>query len=404
MTDKPLKGIKVCDYGQHGAGSACGKVLADWGADVIKVEPFWGCPSRYAGVIVGLNTEAGENAHFEMLNSGKRSIAINLKDPEGLEILNRIIAESNIFFSNYRLRALQKFGLDYETLSAKYPALIWGHINGFGTEGPMREEPGFDNASYWAYSGLILDPVNPDAVPKGGVFGGGDVMTGYVLASSMAACLYQQATQGKGQAVYTSLYGVGCWQDSCLIQGAASGRVASGKLGPLDGYKASKDRVWFTLGIMDYKKIGPKLAKLIGHEEYAEVFSSRERLLEQSEHIRKLIDDYFAGLCWDELDARLKGIDIVHCRVQRPAEVAEDRQAKANGYVWDYSLRDGKKAVMVSTPVKFGRQEIIETANAPMIGENTTEVLRELNYSEEEIKSLFEKKAVKEEHYYYSGN
>ena len=138
MPDRPLKGIIVCDYGQHGAGSACGKVLADWGAEVIKVEPIWGDPSRSTGAMLGLRADEQENPHFELINSGKKSIAIDLKTEEGREIMDRLIAGSNIFFSNYRLRSLKKYGLDYETLSAKYPSLIWGHINGYGVAGWRR--------------------------------------------------------------------------------------------------------------------------------------------------------------------------------------------------------------------------------------------------------------------------
>lgn len=390
MTDKPLHGVIVCDYGQHGAGSACGRVLADWGAEVIKVEPVWGDPSHMSGRMIGLPVDEECNPHYELINGGKKSIAVNLKTPQGMEIMDKIIARSNIFFSNYRLASLRKFGLDYETLSAKYPKLIWGHLSGFGTQGPMGAAPGFDNASYWAYGGLLLDANKPNMEPKTNPFGGGDVMTGYVLASSMAACLYQQAVAGKGQSVYTSLYGTGCWQDACVIQGAADGGMKNTtKPGPLDGFKKSADDVWFTLGIMDYAKIGPRLAKLMGREDWQELFAFREKLVGCKEQVQPELDDFFGRHSWAQLDEMLGSIDIVRCRVNRPGEVASDPQAIANGFVSDYTLPNGTHTTMVSTPVKFGREETIQTTPAPYVGEQTTEILTWLGYDPSAVEQLF---------------
>lgn len=398
MPDKPLKGVVVCEYGQHGAGSACGKVLADWGADVVKVEPLWGCPSRMSGAMVGLSTKPDENAHFELINSGKRSIALNFKTKEGLEVMDKLIARSNIFCSNYRLGSLKKYGLDYETLSQKYPSLIWGHLSGYGPVGPKSGDPGYDNVSYWASSGLIMDPVDPNARPRGHAFGGGDVMTGFVLASSLAACLYQQATTGRGQSVYTSLFGAGIWQDSCVIQAAAEGNFGKSERDPYGYYRQCKDGVWFTMGLMDFPKYGPLMARLVGREDLTEVLSSRALTSQHREELCRIYDEFFARYTWAEVDEMLTAIDMVHNKVQRPGELAHDPQARANGYVWEHELRGGKKTTMVSTPVKFGRSEPIETTFAPLIGEHTTQILQELGYAQDEIDQLFAAGAVKEDH------
>lgn len=398
MPDKPLKGVVVCDYGQHGAGSACGKVLADWGADVIKVEPFWGCPSRMSGAMVGLSTEPDENAHFELINSGKRSISINFKTKEGLEIMDRLIARSNIFFSNYRLNSLRKYGLDYETLSQKYPRLIWGHLSGYGPNGPKSGDPGYDNVSYWASSGLIMDPVDPNAQPGRSAFGGGDMMTGFVLAASLAACLYQQAVTGKGQSVYTSLFGTGIWQDSCVIQAAGASTFGKGERDPYGYFRQCKDGAWFTMGLMDFPKYGPLMARLIGREDLTEILSSRSLTSQHREELSQLYDEFFARYTWDEVDRMLTDIDMVHNKVQRPDELPRDPQALANGYVWEHTLRNGKKTTMVSTPVKFGQSEPIENGFAPLLGEHTTQVLQELGYTQEQIDGLFAAGTVKQTH------
>lgn len=124
MTDQPLKGVVVVDFGIHGAGSACGKVLADWGADVIKVESLSGDVCRFSGAQLNLPTTEDDNIHWEMLNGNKRSITIDMKTPEGREIMERLLAKANIFFANMRMRAIEKFGLDYESMSQRHPHII----------------------------------------------------------------------------------------------------------------------------------------------------------------------------------------------------------------------------------------------------------------------------------------
>lgn len=390
MEHKPLHGIVVCDFGLHGAGSTCGKVLADWGADVIKVEPLWGCPSRGAGAMLGLSVEEDNNPHTELVNSGKRSISVDMKSPAGREILDRLVAKSHIFFSNYRLKTLEKFGLDYETLSAKYPRLIWGHLNGYGPEGPLKEAPGFDSASYWSYGGLFLAPEDQYASLGRAPFGGGDVMAGMSLASGLAACLYQQAVTGRGQCVYTSLYANGCWQNSCTIQADAAhpGQPPEQRSNALSCFYRCGDGTWFTVTTMDYAKQGPLYAEMIGRPELADTLANLDAIMPRNAELTGLIQDFFLQHTWPEADALLNARDLVHCKVQRPYEVASDPQALENGYVYPVTLRSGETTMVVSTPVQFGRRREVNHKMAPRVGEHTRQVLDELGYSPEEVEQM----------------
>lgn len=401
MNDKPLSGIVVCDFGQHGAGSSCGKNLADWGATVIKVEPFRGCGSRAAGRGLGLNIDPSENIHHEMINSGKRGIAVDVKTQEGAAIIDRLLTRSHIFFSNYRLGSLKKLGLDYETLSAKYPRLICGYLTAYGPEGPKANDPGFDSAAYWAYSGMTLDCGTEEDGPIITPFGGGDMVTGLTMAAGLAACLYKQAVTGKGESVYTSLYGTGCWQASCMIQAAAAGAItyphSKKKLGiPTSGNFRSQDGEWFNAAVMDYKRQGPLIAKMVGRDDLQEVFSSPADMEQNREEYMEIMRSFYSERTWEEIDRLLTEIDVVHSRLQKAKDVYTDPQALQNHYIYDITTRNGKTAPIVSTPVQFGDRKPLPFKSAPLIGEHTREILAELDFSQEEIETFFENKAVME--------
>ena len=399
MSDKPLAGIRVCDFGQHGAGSACGKVLADWGADVIKIEAARGCGSRNAGKSLNLDVSAGENIHHDMINGGKRNISINVKTEEGMEILHRIIAKSDIFFSNYRKQSLKKLGLDYETLSQKYPRLICGYLNAYGPDGEMAESPGFDSAAYWAASGITLDCGSAENGPIYTPFGGGDMVTGFTLASGLAACLYKQATTGKGQSVYTSLYGSGIWQASCMIQAAAAGTMTYPRSiknigSPISNTFMSKDGRRFVTGTMDISRQGPKMASMIGRPDLAEILADKEKTNEHAEEIHKLFKDFYLQHTYEEIDALLNDVDMVHNPLLHAKEVYQNKQARDNHYVSEYRTRNGKTMPMVHTPVQFGDRSFDMAPFAPLIGENTVEILKEFSYSDEEINAFLNQNIV----------
>lgn len=401
MTDLPLKGILVIDFGIHGAGSACGKVLADWGADVIKVESLTGDVCRSSGAQLNLPITEEDNIHFEMLNGNKRSIAVNMKTPEGREIMERLLAKANIFFTNMRMKAIEKFGLDYESMSQRHPHIIWGHLSGFGTDGPQARDPGFDVVSYWARSGLLIDFTEKGSAPNTAPFGVGDLNVGAMLAGGMAACLYQQAKTGKGQKVMNSLYGHAIWTAGCLVQSTAHGdqfpKSRKQALSPfINSFQCSDE--WFFTAVMDYTGKFPMLCKIIGREDLATDarFSTLSEAQKNKQELISIFDQWFIQHTWSEVDALLSEADIAHSKICHFADVANDAQARACNYVYDFETRTGTTELTVSSPIKFGRNDAIMHKNAPLLGEQTEEILREFGYSEEEIAALESKQAVKQ--------
>lgn len=399
MMDQPLKGVIVIDFGIHGAGSACGKTLADWGADVIKVESPAGDASRNSGAQLGLPVTEEDNIHFEMINANKRSIVINMKTDEGKAVMERLLARANIFFSNMRMGALTKMGLDYETMSQRHPHIIWGHLSGYGVNGPRALEPGFDVVSYWASSGLLMDLTEDGYAPNTSPFGIGDFAVGAMLAGALASCLYQQAKTGRGEKVMNSLFGHAVWTAGCLMQSTSRGdhfpKSRKEAINPFSNSYHCSDE-WFFIAVMDHDGKFPKLCEMIGRPELASdpKFATLKAAKENERELVEIFDDYFAQHTWAEVDRMLSQYDIAHNRIAHFADLANDEQARANNYVYEFQGRGGRRDLVAATPVKFGSNDAPPHRNAPLLGENTVEVLREYGFGEGDIRDLLEKKVV----------
>ena len=171
---KPLAGVKVLELSTMMAAPCCGRYLADWGAEVIKVEPLTGEAGRLTGLTLRLRADEQQNPHADGKDGGKRSLPINMKDPRGVEIMDKLLSEANIFISNYRPKALTKLGLDYEQMSARHPHIIWGCLTGFGLEGPIANNPGYDTVAFWARSGAMIDLCDNGDIPLTPPFALGD--------------------------------------------------------------------------------------------------------------------------------------------------------------------------------------------------------------------------------------
>ncbi|MEL6986041.1 MAG: CoA transferase, partial [Actinomycetota bacterium] len=197
----PMHGVKVVEVGLWVAGPSCGGILADWGADVVKIEPLAGDPFRSLEWVYG----EGVNPPFELDNRGKRSVAIDITTEAGMSMVHRLVAEADVFLTNYRSGGLERLGLDHETLTAQYPELVYAHVSGYGMEGEERNRAAYDVGAWWGRAGLA-SAITPDDTdlpyPRGGM---GDHMTGLAAAGGVAAALFERSRTGKGQLVATSL-------------------------------------------------------------------------------------------------------------------------------------------------------------------------------------------------------
>lgn len=388
--NKPLAGVRVIDLTYFVAGPGTAKILADWGADVIKVEPSFGDPARKTGATMTMPIEDDNNPFYSLYNSNKRGLSINLKDPKGLELMEKLLASANAFVTSYRTGALKRLGLDYESMSQRHPHIVWGQINGFGDYGPAKDDPGFDTVAFWARSGAMIDiaemgqPINPP-------IGFGDATTSCSLAGGICAALFEQQRTGKGQKVMVSLFGQAIWNLSSLMASTQFSDVYPktrlNAISPvINSYKCADGR-WIFLSILEHERYFEALCKVIGREDLIddERYNTTLGGKKNAKELIAIIDEAFQCCTQDEWVKKLTQADIAHERIQHVVEVLDDAQALENKYIVEVEARNGDMVKTAMTPVKFGSIDPNLDCDAPFIGQHNREVFKELGYSDEEI-------------------
>lgn len=393
--NRPLQGIRVIDCTFFIAGPSCGKCLAEWGAEVIKIEPPTGDPAR--------SKRPGDqrNVIFENYNNSKKGVVINSKTPEGAKLMLELIATADVFLTSYRTKALVKLGLDYETLHQKFPRLVWAQVNGFGDEGPDADAPGFDTVAYWARSGLMNDFVekgSPVVIPPVAF---GDADAGSNLAGGIAAALYAREKTGVGDKVMISLYSQAIYNlGYALVQTQEGVKFPTTRKKPpfpLMNTFQCKDGRWIYVAILEHTRFYGVVMKLIGREDLVEDERFRElpQAIKNCPALTDILDEGFLKYTQAEWDDLLTKADIAHSTIRQTAEILEDAQAIENCYVQPFTYRDGSKGFQATGPIKFGTIDLDARTNAPRRGgEDTVEVLKTLNYSEAQIRDMAEKNIV----------
>ena len=380
----PLEGIKVVELGVWIAGPAAGGVLADWGADVIKIEPPAGDPARSFGKMLG--DDLPYNPVFELDNRGKRSIVLDLGTDDGHAAALELLDDADVFVTNVRRAALARRGLDDETLLARNPRLVYGHITGFGRDGPDADKAAFDIAAFWSRAGIAHLLTAPGAelpFQRGGM---GDHSTGATFAGGICAALLARERTGRGQLVSTSLYRQGVYTigfDLNTVLGwgrypAIGTRQTMGSPS-INNYRAGCGRHFWVVGL-EGDRHWPPLARLAGHPEWLDDprFATALDRARNATQLTALLDAAWATRTLDEwaplFDAEP---DMFWSRVQDPYEVVNDPTLRDAGGIVE--VPDGVATMpMIATPVDFHGTPWSPRAMAPELGQHTAEVLAAL--------------------------
>jgi crotonobetainyl-CoA:carnitine CoA-transferase CaiB-like acyl-CoA transferase len=268
----PLEGIKVIELGVWVAGPAAGGILADWGADVIKIEPPTGDPARTFGRMLGI--ESGESPPFDMDNRGKRSIVLDLATDDGRATALGMITTADVFLTNVRPGALRRFGLDFEAVAAANPRLVYGLITGYGESGPDADRAAYDVAAFWARAGLAHLLSRPGESPPFQRGGMGDHAAGMTLAAAVCAALVARGRTGSGQLVTTSLYRQGAYTvsfdlNTFLLTGLpiAIGQRESMGNPCMNNYVAGDGRRFWIVGLQGDRH-WPALCRAVGRPDW----------------------------------------------------------------------------------------------------------------------------------------
>jgi crotonobetainyl-CoA:carnitine CoA-transferase CaiB-like acyl-CoA transferase len=396
----PLKGIKVIEFAPWLAGPAAGAVLADWGANVIKIEDLkGGDPLRGLQTAIGIRVE-NWNPMFEVDNRNKRSIAMDVKKDRGRGLAYKLIRDADVFLSSYREAALERLKLDYETLSQLNPRLIYASASGYGRKGEERNKEGYDAIAYWARVGSMLELGEDDAPPVPLIPGMGDQPTGLALAGGIALALFVRERTGIAQRVDISLIASGIWMQSLNIATTQSGDYyrASRKRAPnplLLHYKA-KDGKYIMPFLLQPDRYWSDFCKAmeLEHLENAPRFSDWRARATNSAETVSILEEVFATKTLDEWVERFKEHNLIFDVPKTFSDVYDDPQVLANDYLVTLDHPQAGPIKLPASPLEFSKTPASVRTLAPQLGEHTEEILLETGCSWEQISELKDAKVI----------
>ena len=396
-----LDGVKVVELAEHGFVPSCGAILADWGADVVKIERPTGDPLRSV-MTAGLVVDTGDfNFLFELYNRNKRGITLDLRHEGGRAAFDRLIADADVLITSFLPTARTKLRVTPEDLWAVNPRLVYAKGHGQGQRGPDADLGGFDAISFWARGGvghILTAPGAPLVMPRGAF---GDAPSGAMLAGGVAAALFQRERTGKGSVVDVALLATAVWQLSTDLTSTAYLREEPAKLqagkalaNPMVGPFRSADDRWLMLNMLDDVRHWPPLCRALGFTDLVEdprfVDSDARRANAGELHAR--ITERIRSLPLTEVVAVLAAEDTLFATMATPLEVIDDPQIVANGYLAQHPTNP--RARLATAPMQFDDEMTEVTRAAPALGEHTDEVLREIGLHADDIAALRDEGAI----------
>jgi len=385
-----LRGVRVVELGMWVAAPGAGGLLADWGADVIKVEAPEGDPMRRLFALLAGHGQP-QSPPFDADNGGKRSVVLDLRTDDDRAAMATLLAGADVFLTNLRPQALAGMGLDPATVLAANPTLVYASITGFGLEGPDVDRAGYDIGAFWARSGVAhtMAPVGQSPFPLRGGFG--DHTTALATVAGIVAALFDRGRTGRGCVVEASLLRTGMW---CLGWDVAIqerfGKVVptaarADDPNPMAAAYCAGDGRWFWLLGVEADRLWPKLVAAMEHPEWLEVeaWSSARGRRKGSTELVATLDAAFAEHDRDELARRFDEHDVWWAPVNTLADLAGDPQVVASGGLVDVPAGEWSDAHRVAaSPISF-RDASMQRTDAPpkpppALGQHTSEILNEV--------------------------
>lgn len=381
-----LKGIKVVDLTHAWAGPSCTMLLGDMGAEVIKVESLTGDTFRVAG----------EGSMFVNINRNKRGISLNLKKREGLEIILKLLRKADVFVENYLPGAMDRLGLGYEAISHLNPGIIYCSISGYGQTGPFRENPAYDPITQ-AMSGIMVCTGEPDGPPVRVLPAMIDSGAGKNGAFAIVLSLMDRQKTGKGQRIDIAMLDVALTEMSLYITkysmtGELPERMGSGHTNWAP-YEAFPARDGMVLICVTTEQMWKNLCKALELKDldsdtrYSTRDGRRQNRKELVAALKKVTQQYGS----QELESKLLAMDVPCARLRSVADIIQEPHVQVRQILEHVDYPTMGKIITVRNPIFLSGQSAPTRLQAPMLGEHTNEVLRELGYSDKEIDDFIEK-------------
>jgi len=405
-----LGGIKVVEVATMAAVPMAGRLLGDWGADVVHVERL-GTGDPWRGWLTGGGTveELPPEFHYhfwENYNRNKRSVAVDVSQEDGREIVYKLVKGADVFLTNMRPYELEKFKMEYDTLNQLNPGLIYGSLTGYGKKGPEIDAPGQDTVAFWARSGFLYrlqQCGRPPASPGFRTLAAGDKLTAIALACGIILALLVRERTGIGQEVDISLFHTAVFA-LLPVALALSNEVPDFGIGigeelleredvsPLHISFETKDERWLQLSLAPPDLYWSRFCQAIKREdlEHDPKFESFEARRENQTDLFHILEKVFRSKTLDEWKTPLDEARMLWDPIQSPQEVVNDPQARANDFFVPYDHPTFGQIDVVANPIKLTKTPATIRMPAPEFGQHTEEVLLELGYSWEDISQFKE--------------
>ncbi len=393
----PLAGVKVLELGQLIAGPFAARMLGEFGADVIKIEP----PGGGDPLRAWRKLHKGTSLWWYVQARNKRSVAIDLRSAEGQELVRRLAREADIVVENFRPGTMEKWGLGYDALAEHNPGLIMVRVSGFGQTGPMRDQPGF-GAIGESMGGLRYITGYPDRPPVRLNLSIGDSVAGlHAVIGALMALRHREIRGGKGQVVDVALYEsvfnlMECTVPEYAMYGVVRERTGSNLTGivPSNTY-VSRDGMNIIIAA-NGDNIFRRLMQAIGRSDVGEDprFAHNAGRATEADYIDGVIGDWCAGLDAVEVMRFLKAADVPHGKIYSAADIMQDEQYRARDMILDTMLQDQTPLSMPGIVPKLSATPGAVTSIGPAIGAHTREVLRESGFSDAEIDKMRERGVI----------
>jgi crotonobetainyl-CoA:carnitine CoA-transferase CaiB-like acyl-CoA transferase len=398
-----LEGIRVLDVGSFVFGPAAATVMADFGADVVKVEPpATGDPYRFLHQMPPL-PKCEEDYCWLLTGRGKRSLALDLKDAEAREILLRLVRDADVFVTNYPVQVLGGLRLAWRDLAPLNSRLVYAHATGFGEEGPEAEKPGYDATAWWARSGL-QDAVRPrGGLPAFSVPAMGDHPSAMALFGAIMLALYQRERTGQGGKVHSSLLANGAWSNGIYLQAMLCGAELYRHVdchepaNALVNQYETADGEWILLAMVQEDKLWAGLCRALERSDWiADArFATRSDRRARSHELCALLAPIFAARAYAHWRKALDEQGVTFSHVARMDSVVHDPQLEAAGILRDGVDSHGHAVRSIANPIQVEGSAPVATRPAPAIGEHTDEILAHLGYDESARAALRARRAIR---------
>lgn len=400
---KPLEGVRVVEVAQWWFVPSSGAVLADWGADVIKIEhPVSGDPQRGLMTSGLMPNTGGVNFMMEQSNRGKRSVGIDLANPAGRQVLYDLCKDADVFLTNFLPAARRKLKIEVEDIRAVNPKIVYVRGSGHGQRGPDIEKGGYDAASFWSRGGIGNALTAPDAgAPTMQRAAFGDSAGGMTIAGGIAAALFRRERHGETSVLDVSLLGTAMWlMAPDLVFTKLLGQEMprpdrTQSPNPIVNSYKTKDGRWIFLNMLQPDRFWADTCTRIGRADLIadERFQDGMSRFQNRVACVQEFDKTFAQHTLDEWRSKLADAEGVWAPMQSPGEVLRDPQVLANGYLQEVDGGNGTTFTLVSNPVQFDERPA-PLKPAPDLGQHTEEVLLARGLSWEDLAKLKESGAI----------